>query len=113
MPSPRGLTPAIELPNRVLDVYEVADVFDCCAATVRREVARGRLRGTKVGSRWRFQPEDVAAYLDGEDPASAAERAAWDAYVRKVVANAPPLRPEQIAALSALLDWEPDQGGAP
>jgi hypothetical protein len=42
MPSSSGLTPAIELPNRALDVYEVADVLDVCAATVRREVARGR-----------------------------------------------------------------------
>ena len=83
----RALTPAIELPNRALDVYEVADILDCCAATVRREANRGRLRGTKVGSRWRFQPDDIAAYLDGETPASTAERTAWDAYVRKVVAD--------------------------
>ena len=53
----------------------------------------------------------MRAYLDGEDPAAAAERAAWDRYVRKVVAAAPPLRPEQIAALSALLDWEPEPDG--
>ena len=68
---------------------------------------RGRLRGTKVGTRWRFRPEDVRAYLAGETPASVDERAAWDAYVRKVVAAAPPLRPEQIAALSALFDYQP------
>jgi excisionase family DNA binding protein len=98
--------------HRARDTYEVADILECCPATVRREVKRGRLRGTKVGSRWRFQPEDIAAYLDGETPAAAAERAAWDAYVRKVVANAPPLTPEQIAALSALFDWEPENGGA-
>ena len=111
MPSPRGVTPPIELPDRALDVYEVADILDCCAATVRREVARGRLRGTKVGSVWRFRPTDIVAYLDGVTPAAAAERTDWDSYVRAVVAEAPPFRPEQIAALSALLDWEPDQGG--
>ncbi|MGV0781470.1 helix-turn-helix domain-containing protein [Mycolicibacterium sp. XJ775] len=94
------------MPNRALDVYEVADILDCCPATVRREANRGRLRGVKVGSRWRFQPEDIRAYLDGEDPASTIERAAWDAYVRKVIAGAPPLRPEQIAGLSTLFDWE-------
>ncbi len=32
--------------------------------------------------------------------------------MRKVVADAPPLTPEQIAALTALFDWEPDEGGA-
>lgn len=102
----------IVLPDRLLDVYEVADILDCCTATVRREFKRGRLRGTKVGSRLRFQPEAIAAYLDGETAASTAERAAWDAHVRKVVAEAPALTPEQIAALSALLDWEPEKGGA-
>ena len=106
------LTPAIELPNRALEIDEVAVVLKCCPATVRREANRGRLRGTRIGQRWRFRPEDVLAYLNGETPASTSEREAWDAYVRKVVADAPPLRPEQIAALSALLDWEPENGGA-
>jgi excisionase family DNA binding protein len=101
----------LELPDRALDVYEVADRLGCCAATVRREANRGRLRGTKVGCRWRFQPDDVRAYLDGEDPASAGERAAWDAYIRKAAAAAPPLRPEQIVALSALFDWQPEPSG--
>ena len=65
----------------------------------------------KSAHRWRFPPEDVRAYLAGETPASVDERAAWDAYVRKVAAAAPPLRPEQIAALSALFDYQPDGGG--
>ena len=107
----RPLTPALELPNRALETDEVAVILNCCVATVRREANRGNLRGTRIGQRWRFRPEDVRAYLDGEDPAAAAERAAWDAYVRKVVAAAPPLRPEQIAALSALFDWEPGKDG--
>jgi excisionase family DNA binding protein len=119
MPSSSGLTPAIDLPNRAMDAYEVAEVLDCCVATVRREANRGRLRGKKVGSVWRFTPQDVAAYLDGQTPVQAAELADWDAYVRKLVDAAPPLTAEQIAALSALLDYQPgearddaDRGGA-
>jgi excisionase family DNA binding protein len=100
------------LPDHLLDIEEAAAFLNCCRATVRREVARGRLRAQKVGQRWRFAPEDLLAYLDGEDPASTTERAAWDAYIRKVVAAAPPLRPEQVAALSALFDWQPGNGGA-
>jgi excisionase family DNA binding protein len=96
---------------KLLDVDEVADKLGCCNATVYREVKRGRLRAAKVGSRWRFRPDDVDAYLAGEDPASAGERAAWDVYVRKAAEAAPPLRPEQIAALSALFDWEPAPNG--
>ena len=110
MPKSNRVTPAIELPNRVLDIYEAAEVLNCCTATVRREAKIGRLHGTKVGARWKFAPEDIAAYLDGETPASTAERNDWDTYVRKVVDEAPPLTPEQIAALSSLLDWQP--GGA-
>ena len=87
MANPNVITRDTVLPDRLLDVDEVADILNCCTATVRREVTRGRLRGTQVGSRWRFQPEDVAAYLDGQTPASTAERTAWDAYVRKVVAT--------------------------
>lgn len=102
------------LPDHLLDIEEAAAFLNCCRATVRREVARGRLRAQKVGQRWRFAPEDLLAYLDSETAASAAERTEWDAYIRKVVAAAPPLRPEQVAALSALFDYQPaaDGGGA-
>ncbi len=70
-----------------------------------------RRKSASVGA---SRPRTLLAYLDGEDPASTTERAAWDAYIRKVVAAAPPLRPEQVAALSALFDWQPaaDGGGA-
>jgi excisionase family DNA binding protein len=110
MPSSSRLAP-IELPTHALDVPELAALLGCCHATVRRERERGRLHGFKLGNEWRFRPEDVQAYLDGQTPASTAERVARDAYIRKVVANAPPLSAEQVAALSALFDSEPDQGG--
>lgn len=112
MPSSSDLTPAIELPNRAMDVFEVAEILDCCVATVRREANRGRLRGTKIGSRWRFTPEGVADYLDGQNPAETAERVRWDAHIRKIVAHAPPLTAEQVAALSALLDWNGGGNGS-
>jgi excisionase family DNA binding protein len=99
----RTLTPAIELPNRALDVFEVADVCDCHVATVQREARRGKLRGTKVGSRWRFRPEDVAAYLEGLTPAERAERTSWDAYVRGVLDAAPELTAEQKDRIATLL----------
>ena len=111
MANPNVITRDTVLPDRLLDVYEVAAILDCCTATVRREHKRGRLRGVKVAARLRFTPEAIAAYLAGETPASTAERTTWDTYVRKVVAEAPELTPEQVAALSALLDWEPENGG--
>jgi hypothetical protein len=39
---------------------------------------------------------------------NAAER---DAYIDAVVEAAPPLRPEQVAKLSALFDWQPERDG--
>lgn len=63
----------VELPSRALDVDEVAEFLHVCTATVRREVKRGRLRATKVGTVWRFKPDDVQAYLDGDTPAVAAQ----------------------------------------
>jgi hypothetical protein len=38
---------------------------------------------------------------------NADQQAEWDAVIDAEVAAAPPLRPEQIAALSALFDWQP------
>lgn len=90
----------------VADIDDVAAFLKCCTTTVRREVKRKRLRATKVGQRWRFRREDVLAYLGADDPARAEERAAWDAHIQALVAAAPPLRPDQIAALSALLDYQ-------
>ena len=72
MANPKVVTRDTVLPDRLLDVHEVADILDCCTATVRREPKRGRLRAVKVGARVRFTREPVAAYLDGETSASAA-----------------------------------------
>jgi hypothetical protein len=43
---------------------------------------------------------------------TADEQAEWDAVIDAEVAAAPPLRPEQIATLSALFDCQPDNSGA-
>ncbi|MEN3223394.1 helix-turn-helix domain-containing protein [Mycolicibacterium porcinum] len=100
----------LPIPNHALDVDEVAEIVNVCAATVRREAKRGNLRGIKVGHVWRFMPDDLRAYLDSDTPAAAAERTGWDARIREMVDNAPPLTPAQVSALSALFDWQP--GGA-
>lgn len=42
---------------------------------------------------------------------TADEQAEWDAVIDAEVAAAPPLRPDQIAALSALFDWQPARDG--
>ena len=74
-------------------------MLDCCAATVRREANRGRLRGTKVGSRWRFPPDDVPPTSTAKTPRR--RRTHRLGRLRpQSGGQAPPLRPEQVAALS-------------
>ena len=81
--------------DRLLSVEESAAFLHCCQATVRREVARGRLRGQKVGARWRFAPEDLRAYLarTGDD---------YTELIEEAVKAAPRLQPWQIQRLTAV-----------
>ncbi|OBI07066.1 helix-turn-helix domain-containing protein [Mycobacterium scrofulaceum] len=91
-----------------VDIDGAAGFLGCCRATVRREYHRGNLRGFKVGQRFRFNIEDLQAYLERDDPTRAAERAAWDARVRAIADAAPALTPEQITALHVLFDRPPN-----
>lgn len=54
------------LPQRALDLVEVAAFLKCSDKTIYREAKAGRLRGFKVRHVWRFMPEDVLAYTRGE-----------------------------------------------
>jgi excisionase family DNA binding protein len=93
------------LPDRLLNIADAAAYLHCCRATVLREVARGRLRGQKVGNRWRFAPEDLRAYLvRGDD---------WSALVEQNVKKAPRLAPWQVQRLTALFDYQPPTGERP
>jgi excisionase family DNA binding protein len=102
----QGHAVTVELPDRLLNVEESAAFLHCCQATVRREAIRGRLRGRKVGARWRFAPEDLHAYLarTGDDYAELIEEA---------VKVAPRLQPWQIQRLTALFDYRPTEAWHP
>lgn len=52
--------PAIAKP---LTLPEVADRLRVSMSTVRREIARGRLRAFRVGYLYRVRPEDLDAYM--------------------------------------------------
>jgi len=52
------------LPNRTLDIAEVAAFLHVSAKTVYRLTPL--LRGFKVGATWRFRPEDVLRYARGD-----------------------------------------------
>ena len=84
--------------EQLLSVTEAAEFLRYCDATVRRAVARGELRGLKVGNRWRFAVADLHAYLARSDDYTELHEAA--------VKAAPRLQPWQIQRLTALLDFQ-------
>ena len=52
--------------NEVYTVEEVAERLKVSAATVRRLVASGQIRGVRVGQRkWRIPAASLNAYLEG------------------------------------------------
>ncbi len=59
-------TTPTSLPNRALDINEVAAYIHCSRRTVHREIVRKKLRAFKVGADWRVMPEDLLAYTRGE-----------------------------------------------
>lgn len=45
------------------DTEDAAEYLRVCKASIGRWVRSGKLQGYKVGSRWRFYPEDVENLL--------------------------------------------------
>jgi excisionase family DNA binding protein len=54
------------LPDRALDIFEVAAVLNVSTKTIRRRIAAGELPATKVGQRWRIWPGDVRMFMGGD-----------------------------------------------
>jgi excisionase family DNA binding protein len=53
-----------QLPNRLLTVFEVAEVVGCHEESVRRAYTCGQLRRQRFGVRsWRFLPADVQDWI--------------------------------------------------
>lgn len=42
---------------------EAAEYLGVCAETVRRELARGKLKGYKAGAHWRVVREELDRYM--------------------------------------------------
>ena len=49
----------------LLDIDDVAALFNCNRRTVWTMVRDGRLPAVRVGTHWRIRPEDVHAYITG------------------------------------------------
>jgi excisionase family DNA binding protein len=49
--------------EKLLSVQDVAEWLGVSERTVFNMINRGDIAGTKVGNRWRFEPEVVRGYL--------------------------------------------------
>jgi len=52
--------------DQLLTVKEVAEYLNVHELTVRRHLESGKLKGYKVGNRWRIKRVDLEAYLKGK-----------------------------------------------
>lgn len=58
-----------------MNMTEVCQYLGIVRQTVSRYVANGRLKAYKVGKTYRFQPEDLRAFLSGTDSIDSATEA--------------------------------------
>src|SRR5258708_40374314 len=51
---------------KLLDAAQVAELFDISSATLRKEIAAGKLPFVLIGKRRRFRPTDIETYPAGQ-----------------------------------------------
>lgn len=49
---------------KVYTVKEVAEEFSCSPQSIRELLKQEKLRGFKLGNRWRIKEEDLDAYIE-------------------------------------------------
>ena len=52
-------------PGRVLKLKEVADILRVTRVTLHKMIAKGEIRGFRIGRAWRFMPEEVDRLIEG------------------------------------------------
>ncbi len=49
---------------RLVTIRDVSDILNVCLKTVRNLAINKDIRAHKVGVQWRFDPEDIEAYIN-------------------------------------------------
>ncbi|MBW3637986.1 MAG: helix-turn-helix domain-containing protein [Armatimonadetes bacterium] len=52
--------------SKILTTGETADMLRVTKLTVRKWANEGRLKGMRAGKSWRFNPEDIHAFLQND-----------------------------------------------
>ena len=52
--------------DRAYTIKEVAEIFNCHIETVRRSIAKGKIKAFKIGNEWRVSKEEVERIMRGE-----------------------------------------------
>ncbi|WP_172964565.1 helix-turn-helix domain-containing protein [Nocardia sp. FDAARGOS_372] len=100
--------------TRTLTLREVAAKYGVHVNTARRWAACGELPAQRIGRSYYVNPDDLDNWRKPDDldnwrkpapepPAHASARTDYAEYIARVVAQAPPLTPEQVDRLTALL----------
>src|SRR5215470_11397331 len=85
--------------DELLTVKDVATRLKVSTATVRRLLARGEIRGRKVGGRqWRIAPETLTRYIEGE-PNAVVERMDRNVLSNRVSIKHPEIRSKKVAKM--------------
>jgi len=59
--------------NNFVSVRKLAEYFGCSIPTVRRWVASGDLKCTRIGQSVRFSPENIAEFLKASESKAVAQ----------------------------------------
>ena len=51
-----------------VDIYQAAEMLNISPKTVRREIARGKIKGIRVGRVWRVTTKELNRYLERSRP---------------------------------------------
>lgn len=102
---------SLRSPHRFISTQAAAERLGVTPKSVRNWVADGRLPAVRVGRNIRIDPADLDAfvrpYVEPEPPrpvdVSLPAREAFAEYIARVVAEAPPLTPDQVAKITTLL----------
>ncbi len=93
--------------RRLLTVSETAAYLRCSAYTIRRRIADGSIPARKFGRSYRIDLDELEAAAAPVAPADARSDSAlaerFAAHIARSIAAAPPLSPDQVSRISALL----------
>jgi hypothetical protein len=99
------MTAPPEAPQNLGGAKRAAEIAEVAESTVRGWLKQGLIRGERVGGRYRYNLDDVAAMRVPYPRTGVDER------IRELIEGAPEFTAEQISRIRLLLHATPDRAG--